>query len=98
MGKKVVAPGWAAAAAEHLDGAPVPAYADFQRAVVTVNSRAYGEDLPPPGVDEEGGGGASCLLVPGVDLCNHECAAKVNAVKGLAPWGHFVVVADRLVY
>lgn len=71
---------------------------------MTVNSRAYGEDLPPPypEVDEDGGevkeegyGGTSCLLVPGVDLCNHECADKVNAVKGLAPWGHFVVVADR---
>ena len=86
-----MAPGWAAAAAEHLHGSPVPAFAAFQRAVVLVNSRAYGDDAPPSPELE----GTSCLLVPAVDLCNHECPAKVNALKALTPWGHFVIVADR---
>lgn len=110
---KVVAPGWAAASAKHLNRAHVPSFADFQRAVVTVNSRAYGEDAPflPDDDDDEDSGDSddeatmslkdlstTCLLVPAVDLCNHECASKVNAVKGLAPWGHFVVVADRCMY
>lgn len=103
---QVIAPGWEAAAADHLNSAPVPSYAEFQRTVVTVNSRAYGEDAPclpedDENIDDEEATmslqdmSTTCLLVPAVDLCNHECASKVNAVKGLAPWGHFVVVADR---
>jgi hypothetical protein len=70
---------------------PLPTYVEFQTAVVVITSRAYGEAPQPPLFE----GGSTSMLVPGADLFNHESPGKTNVVKGLAPWGSFVVVADR---
>lgn len=87
---EVLLPGWQRAAA--APGSPLaphapPPFEVLQWAVVAVSSRAYGEG--------PAGGGASSMLVPGVDLCNHAPPAQANTAKALAPWGEFVVIAAR---
>lgn len=88
---EVIGPGWRAAAAADATSAlarvPVPSFERVQWATVATTSRAYGEG--------EAGAGRSSMLVPGVDLCNHDCPERANTVKGLSPWGQFVVLASQ---
>jgi len=82
----VLAPGWGSALAGGLlQGMPLPSFEAVQLSAVVVASRAYGESTL----------GRTSILVPGVDMCNHQVASKVNTVKALAPWGAFVVVASK---
>jgi hypothetical protein len=86
----IVLPKWQAAcddATTALAGMDPPTFADFQHKVCVVTSRNYGEG--------EVTGGTSSMLVPGVDLCNHDDPPCINTRLALAPWGSFVVLASK---
>ena len=87
----LVAPTWAAGTdrmGSALEGLPAPTFAEFELAVATVASRAFGGD---------GAKGQGHMLVPIVDQANHDHPKLVNTAKAMAPWGDFVVVASKAI-
>eukprot|EP00588_Corethron_pennatum_P018357 CAMPEP_0194304676 /NCGR_PEP_ID=MMETSP0171-20130528/2354_1 /TAXON_ID=218684 /ORGANISM="Corethron pennatum, Strain L29A3" /LENGTH=514 /DNA_ID=CAMNT_0039056019 /DNA_START=113 /DNA_END=1657 /DNA_ORIENTATION=+ len=85
----IIRPRWQQAADNDSDnrlhlGAP-PTFEEFRHAVCVVTSRTFGEGEP--------NSGTSSMMVPGVDMFNHN-DPPVNTRHGLAPWGDFVVYAD----
>lgn len=87
-----ILPKWTAATetpGSPLSGIPPPTFREFQHAVCVATSRTFGE--------EDKDGGYSSLLVPGVDLCNHDDPAAANTKHALAPWGNFVVLAQTAI-
>eukprot|EP00977_Amphora_coffeiformis_P007699 scaffold1690_cov182-Amphora_coffeaeformis.AAC.56 len=87
--KERILPRWVAAAKEDtvLSGIPPPSLREFQHAVCVVTSRNFGQ-----GATNEG---SSSMLVPGVDLCNHDDPKMVNTRHSLSPQGNFLVVATK---
>lgn len=84
-----ILPKWTAAAEDpesELSGVTPPTFGEFQFAVCVVTSRTFGEGEPDAG--------SSSMMVPGVDMCNHDDPAAVNTKHALAPWGSFVVLAQ----
>jgi hypothetical protein len=89
-----ILPRWTEAAAMEagpLAGTQPPSLAEFQHAVCLVTSRNFGEG------DEDAGTMPMLLMVPGVDLCNHDDPSLVNTKHALAPWGNFVVLAQQAI-
>jgi hypothetical protein len=90
-----ILPRWTEAAAMEvgpnvpLAGTQPPSLAEFQHAVCLVTSRNFGEG--------EEDAGTMSMLVPGVDLCNHDDPNLVNTKHALAPWGNFVVLAQQAI-
>jgi hypothetical protein len=90
-----ILPRWTEAAAMEagpdapLAGTQPPSLAEFQHAVCLVTSRTFGEG--------EADGGTMTMLVPGVDLFNHDDPNLVNTKHALAPWGNFVVLAQQAI-
>jgi hypothetical protein len=90
-----ILPRWTEAAAMEagpdapLAGTQPPSLAEFQHAVCLVTSRNFGEGEPDAGT--------MSMLVPGVDLCNHDDPKLVNTKHALAPWGNFVVLAQQAI-
>jgi hypothetical protein len=91
----LIFPRWTEAAAKDVsEGTPLagiqpPTFAEFSHAVCLVTSRTFGEG------DKDGG--AASILVPGVDLCNHDDPNLVNTKHALAPWGNFVILAQQVI-
>lgn len=84
-----ILPKWTEAAEDPdsaLSGIPPPTFTEFQFAVCVVTSRTFGEGEPDAG--------SSSLMVPGVDMCNHDDPPAVNTKHALAPSGNFVVLAQ----
>jgi hypothetical protein len=87
-----ILPRWTEGAAMEvgpLAGTQPPTLAEFQHAVCLVTSRNFGEG--------EEDAGTMSMLVPGVDLCNHDDPNLVNTKHALAPWGNFVVLAQQAI-
>ena len=86
----MIYPRWTTAAMDsdtELYEIPPPSFEALQHAVCVVTSRNFGQG--------DTDGGSSSMLVPGVDLCNHDDPALVNTKHALSPWGSFVVLATQ---
>jgi len=70
---------------DHLYLGEPPTLDEFRHAVCVVTSRNYGEG--------EANCGTSSMIVPAVDLCNHQ-DPPVHTMHGLSPEGDFVVFAN----
>jgi hypothetical protein len=67
---EILAPGWDAALGRgELRGVARPAFSAVQEAAVVVASRAFGEATE----------GCTSMLVPGVDMCNHDVRVRARA-------------------
>jgi hypothetical protein len=89
MYEERIFPQWTEAAASEdsgLFGIEPPTFEEFQHEVVVCTSRTFG-----PGEHVEG---VQALLVPGVDMCNHD-DPPVHTRHALSPWGEFVVLAHK---
>ena len=78
--EKVVLPGWQAALQ-----LPTPTLDEFLWAVVTIRSRSF---------KQKAAGGIDTLVVPGVDLCNHDHPGRVNTQHDFED-GEFKLVATK---
>ena len=84
-----ILPSWLQAntnpANDHLHLGHPPTLDQLRHSVCVVTSRNFGEGEPNCGT--------SSMIVPGVDLCNHQ-DPPVHTLHGLSPEGDFVVYAD----
>jgi len=87
--KNHILPRWLQAnsndANDHLNLGDPPTLDELRHSVCVVTSRNFGEGEPNCGT--------SSMIVPGVDLCNHQ-DPPVHTLHGLSPEGDFVVYAN----